>query len=90
MLFSFFVSAPSLNIQSVSEESTKKMAQQRACQMFLKKLFPVGTTWNSMIAIIQNQKDRTVLDEIVRRHQDQKVENKEAEPAEVEMTAEAE
>jgi hypothetical protein len=45
------------SVTGYAEESTKKLAQQRACQKFLKALFPAGTTWTEMINVIQNQKE---------------------------------
>lgn len=66
MLFSCFVNMPSLNICGQAEESNKKKAQQRACQVFLKNLFP-ESTWNQMIEILQKDKDR--LKEIVEKQQ---------------------
>jgi hypothetical protein len=57
-LFSHHVHMPVLNIKGHAEESSKKLAHQKACQKFLKNLFPAGTTWNQMIHIVQNEKDK--------------------------------
>ena len=65
MLFSYFVNMPSLDICGQADESNKQKAKQRACQVFLKKLFPPDTTWNKMIHILQKDKDQ--LKEIVER-----------------------
>ena len=54
LLFGHDVHMPILNIAGHAEESTKKLAQQKACQKFLKNLFPAGTTWKQMIDILQN------------------------------------
>ena len=61
MLFCHYINLPTLGIQGYAEESSKKMAQQRACQIFLKNLFPKGTTWLEMIDIIQNKKEKLAL-----------------------------
>lgn len=58
MLFSHFVNMPTRNITGYAEEPTKKLAQQRACQRFLKNLFPPGTSWLEMIRIVQNEKNK--------------------------------
>lgn len=63
MTFCHCVNLPTLGIQGYAEESSKKMAQQKACQNFLKNLFPKGTTWLEMIEIVQNKKE--ILAEIV-------------------------
>jgi hypothetical protein len=52
MTFCHCVDYPKLGIQGYAEESSKKTAQQKACQKFLKNLFPKGTTWIEMIEII--------------------------------------
>ena len=61
VIFSFHYSMPSSEdgepIQGFAEEPTKKMAQQRACQEFLVKVFPPETSWKQMIEIVQNDKD---------------------------------
>ena len=54
MLYSFYITISTLNIQGHAEEATKKLAQHKACQQFLKNLFPKGTTWNDAIDIVQN------------------------------------
>lgn len=68
MLFSFHYSMPRADgeepIEGYAEESTKKTAQQRACQEFLAKLFPSSMSWRQMIEIVQGQKG--MLDSIVK------------------------
>lgn len=49
MLFSCLVKLTTGEVTGHATETTKKQAQQRACQMFLKALFPKGMTWNGLI-----------------------------------------
>ena len=56
MLFSHIVTSAN-GVQGFAEEGNKKLAQQRACQVYEKNLFPKGTTWKDMIEIVQNDKE---------------------------------
>ncbi len=55
LLFSFTVDLQSIGIQGKAEDTSKSSAKQRACQSFLKNLFPKGTTYKEMLEIIKNQ-----------------------------------
>lgn len=57
-LFKHTILIERLGVSGTAEEPSKKGAQQRASQLFLKQLFPAGTSWLQMINIIQNDKDR--------------------------------
>jgi hypothetical protein len=55
LLFSYTVELQSIGVQGKAEDTNKSSAKQRACQSFLKNLFPKGTTYKEMLEIIRNQ-----------------------------------
>ena len=58
ILFGYLVNLPNSSISGFSEEPKKQLAQQRACQYFLKNLFPPGTTWREVTQIVQHDKEK--------------------------------
>ena len=60
-LFMFTVSMQKIEVKGQAEEASKKTAQQRACQVFLKNLFPPGTSWNDVMNIVQNDRDMMLM-----------------------------
>ena len=64
MLFAYHVHMSGGQRQGFAEEGNKKLAQQRACQTFLKSFFPAGTTWAGMLQIITS-KDKDLLAGVV-------------------------
>lgn len=58
MIFSCLVKLNIRDVSGFSVEPQKQMSKQKGCQLFLKDLFPKNMTWNDMLAIVRDQKER--------------------------------